>query len=379
MLSNLELYLSVLIVSSAVYWLIPATGASARTNFLIGVSALLLLVMAPAGFVSVSYFCLLAIASNRLLKRRWLMVWLGLSLLPMVLTRVVGDLGPIYTFGIAFTTVKTIGVLLENASRPGRFSNQQIALFLYFFPLITIGPVERPETFASSDNGKSLQVAPITIGLLRVVGGIFVVHFICDGLIQQQLAASRFAPITSAEATTASTAWIFVALKFLFTYLNFVGFSEIAIGSSAAFGYRVLENFNRPLVATNIQEFWRRYHISMGNWITRYIFFPIVGLINRKWATYCATFCAFVIFGAWHAFTLNYLFWGVMHGIALVCYQFYSKRIHKNVRLSPPISLGVRGISTFATIAYVAYLQTFANLDNVDQGIALSFSLFGIP
>lgn len=299
---------------------VPAYDSRGRTGFLVAVSAFFVFMVAPVGFFAVGYLTLLAYFSKLVLapkKRFMLFGVIALALLPIILSRLDTSLGPLYTFGIAFSTVKSIGVIIDTYAKKSDFKFRQVALFMYFFPLFTIGPVERIEKFGLDSFNTGFPLPLVLRGLARIVVGIFIVNFICDTLIGSFLSGGYFSNSTDFASYSTASAWMFVVLKFLYTYLNFVGFVEIAIGSGALFGIVIVENFDRPLLATNVQEFWRRYHISMGNWITRYLFFPIVGFIRKDWSNYVATLFAFTVFGAWHAFTLNYLFWGLMHGLAL--------------------------------------------------------------
>lgn len=118
------------------------------------------------------------------------------------------------------------------------------------------------------------------------------------------------------------TAWGFAFLYMLEIYYDFSGYSDIAIGLAALFGYDIKENFDFPYRATSITEFWRRWHISLGTWFKEYVYLPLGG--NRKGLrrTLFNLGIVFLLTGIWHGSTLGYLFWGVMHGSCVLMERY---------------------------------------------------------
>ncbi|WP_282611398.1 MBOAT family O-acyltransferase [Pelagibius sp. Alg239-R121] len=383
MLADLEFYILALVASAVIFWAIPSNIVRYRTVILATLSAIFVFSISPGGFLAIGYLTTIAYLSNRVVvprRRRTLLLSIIAALIPMISTRLFADLSALYTFGIAFSTVKSIGIVIDNYAKQRSYSFRQLSLFMFFFPLVTIGPVERIEKFDAEQLRSKPEMDQLILGAARIVWGIFLVHYICDALIDGLLSGSHFSTPEGFEAFSVSTAWTFVGLKFFYTYLNFVGFSEIAIGSGYLFGIKVIENFNRPLLVTNIQGFWQRYHISMGNWIARYLFFPIVGVIKKDWSNYAATLFAFIVFGAWHAFTSNYLFWGVMHGLAVAGYHLYRRILMPKLKSQPRAFHKVQALlGFFFTISYVAWLQTFANLDSFQSGLNLTLRMLTFP
>ncbi len=367
-----------LAVAVIVHWLLPPSLPRVRALWLIAVSVVLIAAVAPIGglfVLGMGVYCRVAARLFEWRKHRALLA-LGIlgTLVPMLVSRLMlEDQSMLVTLGIAFTTVKAISVVVDAYARPGSRSLTDILLFVLFFPLYTVGPVERLEKFTRDKLSMPFDVRDIAGGALRVFQGIFIGQFIADGLLRGVL-ESRFGDVTdSIDLMTTGEAWQFVIVRFLYSFLNFVAVSEVAIGASRMLGFRIVENFDLPLLAANIQDFWRRYHISMGFFITRYLYFPIVGVIRRRWATYVATFTAFVLFGLWHAFTWNYLLWGVGHGLAMALYHGYRQNVVDRgavaqLRALPPF----RVAATLITLLYVAWLQTFANMPDLPAAISLT-------
>jgi alginate O-acetyltransferase complex protein AlgI len=117
-------------------------------------------------------------------------------------------------------------------------------------------------------------------------------------------------------------------------YFDFSGYSDIAIGSSRFFGIRIMENFNNPYLAPNLSQFWRRWHISLSDWIRDYLFFPLSKLSSTKlWQIFFVPVIAMALCGLWHGPSWNYVIWGVWHGMGLSVLQLWNsyKRNHKRL------------------------------------------------
>lgn len=160
-------------------------------------------------------------------------------------------------------------------------------------------------------------------------------------------------------------------VHYLWLYLDFSGYTDIAVGVGRLLGVHTPENFRRPFAARNLVEFWERWHISLGRWIRRNLFTPIqVALIRRtrgRWAVVwsCVAFgVAFTLCGLWHAFTLRYFLWGCMHAAALMATYVYRaillRRLgyegHERYRANRPIRL----VAQVVTFEYIAFTMMVA-------------------
>ena len=110
-------------------------------------------------------------------------------------------------------------------------------------------------------------------------------------------------------------------------YFDFSGYSDMAIGLGYMLGFKFLENFNYPYIAKTVQDFWRRWHISLSSWFRDYVYIPLGG--NRKGNVYVNLFIVFFVTGLWHGASWNFVLWGLWHGIFLVI-----ERIIKNSKLN---------------------------------------------
>lgn len=381
MLANPWLFFFGTILVLVLYWSLPASRAVARQKVLLWASAIMVLLYSPGGFVCCLVLVLVPMVAQAVYQRFkniyvfW--VFIALAITPLIFLRLFTEQEFIISFGVAFATIKSIGLVFTAYAGRLQLKFLDTALMIYFFPLFTIGPVERYQFFKAGNFDNKLYFQEALHGIYRITTGLFTIMFICNTILlplrsdyygQTFEAISEFSRLDSMG---------FILVSFLFTYLNFEGFSSISIGLSRLFGLKVIENFDRPLLVSNLMDFWKRYHISMGNWINQFIFFPIVlWLRTRDWAIYAGTIAAFILFGMWHAFTLNYLVWGIGNGIVVAGIQFcVSNKIFPLIK-KPGFLKSVSKIGGgMLTILYIAWLQTFANLSDFQTALALSSKL----
>lgn len=117
-------------------------------------------------------------------------------------------------------------------------------------------------------------------------------------------------------------------------YFDFSGYSDIAIGSSKLYGLTIMENFDNPFFAPNISQFWRRWHISLSDWIRDYIFVPLSQKSTSKfWMFVCTPIIAMGICGLWHGAAWHFVIWGIWHGVGIAIWRLWSqfKRQHRSL------------------------------------------------
>ena len=114
---------------------------------------------------------------------------------------------------------------------------------------------------------------------------------------------------------------------FVYYYLDFSSYSDIAIGGSRLFGFRICENFNFPLFAASIGEFWQRWHMSLAQWCQSYVYMPLIGLTRNP---YTALYATMLTIAMWHGASLNWFFWGIYHATGIVVFQKWVKLRRKH-------------------------------------------------
>ena len=120
------------------------------------------------------------------------------------------------------------------------------------------------------------------------------------------------------------TVWLAVIAYAIQIYCDFSGYSDMAIGSARCMGFTIPQNFNMPYLSLNITEFWRRWHISLSTWLREYVYFSLGGNRKGKVKQYVNLILVMVIGGLWHGASWNFIFWGLLNGIALAFHKFYA-------------------------------------------------------
>ena len=288
MFSNPQTYIFWLTLTAVIYWLIPHLRF--RRIFLLFSSVAFVFSIAPFAVHAAIYMILLPIIWSRIWKWKHnvLTFWLSLfsALLPLIASRSIDDFKtPLFSFGLAFMTVRALGVLLDLYRTKGTVPSLSFALYLFFFPIYSAGPVEHLSTFSDVAAPSKLDPSTLLSSFLRISVGILKTTYISDTLLTSYMNAQWPNLVMNPEIHTSGQAWIFIFLKFAHTYINFSGYSDIAIGSAGILGFNIQENFNFPFLAKNMQEFWKRWHMSMGAWIMRYVFFPLLAIFRTEKAS----------------------------------------------------------------------------------------------
>jgi alginate O-acetyltransferase complex protein AlgI len=270
--------------------------------------------------------------------------------------------------GISFFTFTQIAYLVDVYRRltvdrdPARY-----ALFVSYFPHLIAGPILHHKPTMS-------QLADPKVARLRSVNWIVGLTFFSIGLSKKLLLADPLGAIASPLFDAARTASISTAAGWIATlaytfqlYFDFSGYSDMAVGLSLLFGVRIPVNFMSPYKATNIIEFWRRWHISLSSFLRDYLYIPLGG--NRKGPVrrYVNLFLTMLLGGLWHGASWNFLIWGGLHGFYLLVNHAW----RRFVGISPGPLAG--GLLTFLAVVVGWVLFRSANLATA-QGILTSMA-----
>ena len=225
------------------------------------------------------------------------------------------------------------------------------SLFTLFFPKLLVGPIERANKFLPQLKEKIyFNNENITEGAKRIVWGLFKKLVVADRINIYQIA------VFDSGLEQSGSTLVFASILYTFqVYADFSGYTDIALGTARMFGYDLMENFKRPLLAMNIGDFWRRWHISLSSWVNDYIFNPIA--LNRrnwgKWAVFYALTISFVIIGIWHGASWNYVIFGLLQAFALI-YEFETRKVRKRISKKIPKSI-YSNISIVLTILFITF------------------------
>jgi D-alanyl-lipoteichoic acid acyltransferase DltB (MBOAT superfamily) len=268
------------------------------------------------------------------------------------------ELSPILS-AIGFSYVALRLVELWRAAFEGRMASAgfpDVVNYLLPFHMLAAGPIQSYDEFAGQPQ------VPLQ---LSFDGALTAVGRIASGLFKKYVLAHCVMQLGSSG--WASGGWVYffeLHLHYLWVYLDFSAYSDIAVGVGLLIGVATPENFNRPYLARNITEFWERWHISLSMWLRRNLFVPIqLALVRRDFgplsSAIIAIGVAFAISGAWHGLTLGFLAWGLVQAAGLIACHFYGTRLKK--ALGPQrfkryhANLFIRIVATLITIEFFTY------------------------
>ena len=231
--------------------------------------------------------------------------------------------------GISFFTFQimsyTIDVYWENVKTQRNIFN--LALYLSLFPQLIAGPIVRYIDVEREIGYRTYTVDSVYRGVCRFTVGLAKKVVISNTVAL--LADTIFA--FPASGMSAATAWLGAIAYTLQIYFDFSGYSDMAIGMGHMMGFNFLENFNYPYISRTVQEFWRRWHMSLSTWFKDYLYIPLGGNRKGKIRTYINLIIVFACTGFWHGAAWNFLVWGLYHGFFQIVERLGLKKILEKI------------------------------------------------
>jgi alginate O-acetyltransferase complex protein AlgI len=217
--------------------------------------------------------------------------------------------------GISFFTFHAISYLVDVHRREvvANRSPLQVAVYIAMFPQLVAGPIIRYRTIAHR-----LGDRRVTLGRASAGMRIFIIGLAQKVLIADEAARMAEAVFDKALAPSFVEAWLGLSAYTIQIYFDFAGYSNMAIGLGLAFGFAFPRNFRLPYTARSITEFWRRWHISLSQWLRDYLYIPLGGGRGSAAETYRNLWLVFILCGLWHGANWTFVIWGVHHGCFLV-------------------------------------------------------------
>jgi alginate O-acetyltransferase complex protein AlgI len=218
--------------------------------------------------------------------------------------------------GISFYTFHAISYVVDVYRRDAIAQKSPVhaALYLLLFPQLIAGPIVRYRDLADQLACRVVTFDDFAAGVRRFVQGLAKKLLIANLVAS---AADRIFGMPPAQ-WDAAHAWLGIGCYTLQIYFDFSGYSDMAIGLGRMFGFRFPENFRYPYVAESIQDFWRRWHISLSSWFRDYLYVPLGGNRVARARTYWNLLVVFFLCGLWHGASWNFVLWGLFHGAFLV-------------------------------------------------------------
>lgn len=285
--------------------------------------------------------------------------------------------GVFAAIGVSYYVFQAISYLLDiyyDVAKPETHFGY-FALYLMFFPKLLQGPIEKAgDLIPQLKRTYVFSYENMWLGILMIAWGLFKKVVIADRL--GLYVDSVYNDVHAYSGLPLILATYGYAVQI---YMDFSGYTDMALGSAWLFNIQLTQNFNSPYLATSIADFWRRWHITFSRWIFGYVFNPLQMQWRnwKKWSTPAALIAAFLVSGIWHGASWGFVIWGVLHGVCMACsalYKPYQKKLHKALRLDKtPI---LRVWQTVVTFNLVSFLWIFFRSPRIGDAVYVIQNLF---
>jgi alginate O-acetyltransferase complex protein AlgI len=247
-------------------------------------------------------------------------LFLALRVQPLVVPRV------LLPIGISFFTFHAISYVIDVYRRDATAQKSPVhaALYLLLFPQLIAGPIIRYRDIADQLASRRVTIDDFAYGVHRFVIGL------AKKVLIANIVAAPADQIFAMPAAQLSPghAWLAIVCYTFQIYFDFSGYSDMAIGLGRMFGFRFPENFRWPYIAASVQDFWRRWHLSLSTWFRDYLYIPLGGNRVSRGRQYRNLVTVFFLCGLWHGASWNFVIWGLWHGMFLVI----ERVVHQSIR-----------------------------------------------
>ena len=234
---------------------------------------------------------------------------------------------PHLPIGISFFTFQALSYVVDVSRNPGGVQKNffKVLLFISFFPQLVAGPIVKYHDIAPQLDRRDVSIDKTAAGIRRFICGLSKKLLVAD--VMATVADDIFA--NPASYGIGAVAWIGAIAYMLQIYFDFSGYSDMAIGLGGMFGFTFHENFRYPYGAKGIQDFWRKWHISLSTWFRDYLYIPLGGNRRGKLRTCGNLMLVFFLTGLWHGASYTFVVWGLYHGMLLTLERLGILRIIK--------------------------------------------------
>lgn len=287
--------------------------------------------------------------------------------------------------GFSYIAFRLIHVLRDHQS--GRLPSmgfQSFLLYVFFFPALSAGPIDRAERFLKDlrQERKNSQWTLWWQGGARIVRGLFQKYILADSLALVALNASHINLVQSSIWL-----WVLLYLYSFRIYFDFSGYTDIAIGIGALSGIRLPENFNQPYRQADLGAFWNRWHITLAQWFRAYVFNPLTRglrkgtLAGSPWLIILiGQLATMILIGLWHGITWNFFIWGLWHAVGLFIHNRWTEAQRKAKELTGGSSQlkRIRALGSWAlTFNFVSLGWVWFSLPDMRTAWSAFLKLFG--
>ena len=383
MFINPQFYFVITISSLFFYWSIPRGHSSWRAVIVLVFSAIAVASVSLAALLLCLLSSIISFSSCKALAKRPTVLVLTLSIasqicimiFPIYLSLLSSPGGIIVSLGIAYFTLKSISTVVDGYKFQKSFPLIDILTLNLFFPIYSAGPIERVGTLSRKQFDVEFDLSAFIEGVFRIFVGVFKYYFIAQTIVAGHISAYYSYDIDS-SLLNPGDAYILIILKWCLLYLFFSGYTDIAIGASRLFNVKIRENFNNPFLATNIQDYWQRWHMSLMNFMSEYVY---LAFVRRTGARILGIGIVFLAAGMWHHLSVNYLIWGCLHGAAMMSYLYYRRRVSNQLSFeSVKSNILYRGMCWWLTMSFVFLVSAIGTSATSGEALWIVRSLFHI-
>ncbi len=233
-----------------------------------------------------------------------------------------------------------------------------VLLYISFFPQLIAGPIVRYEDIAKQIEEREFTIDRVSRGILRFIFGLGKKVLIANQMGFVADTVFGFSP----DKVGMGAAWLGAVCYTFQIFFDFSGYSDMAIGLGCMFGFDFRENFNYPFIAPTIQDFWRRWHISLSTWFKEYVYIPLGGNRKGKARTTINKLIVFFLTGFWHGANFTFIVWGMIHGIC---------QMLETYQIIPTKKKWFKPIGHIYTMLVVILAFVLFRADNLTQGFGM--------
>jgi alginate O-acetyltransferase complex protein AlgI len=272
--------------------------------------------------------------------------------------------------GISFYIFQSISYLIE-VYRGKILSERSVvnySLYILFFPKLLAGPIERPDSLIPQfRTERQPSYHQIRSGFVLILWGLFQKIVIAD-----RLAVFVNAVYSSPQTSYGVAVWIAIVFYSFQIYCDFNGYTDIARGTAKIFGYELSLNFRQPYLAKSVQEFWRRWHISLSVFLRDYIYIPLKGGRAGNKRKIINILAVFIVCGIWHGSSLTFLLWGMLHGLFIILELITARVVSRGTLENKYIPTEiVSAVKIFSTFLLVSFAWVLFRADSIQTVITL--------
>lgn len=282
----------------------------------------------------------------------------------------------ILPIGLSFHTFQSLSYIIEvyKGNQKAEHNYGIFALYVMFYPQLVAGPIERPQHMLHQFHERhEFNFDNFLDGLKIMLWGMFKKVVIAD-----RLAIFVNAVYNNPESHTGSS-FVIATIFFAFQiYCDFSGYSDIARGAAKTMGFELMVNFDKPYLSKSVDEFWKRWHISLSSWFKDYVYIPLGGNRVSESRLYFNLLITFTLSGFWHGANWTYLFWGGLNGLYLIVAlqtKRFKLKISKVFRMEKYSSV-VDLISIASTFVLICFSWIFFRAKDIHDALYIIKSIF---